>query len=147
MIQPTAVRNRLLSGLPLEVLNQLLPKLHQVPLILRKTLARPGEPIEAVYFVESGWVSLVAHMDEGTQAEVGLIGREGMIGQALVNGVDTAFAEAFVQASGEALQIDASAFQSELDRHPPFLRRLLRYAEAMQAQLMQAAACNGRHQI
>ena len=99
MTRHPAVRNHLLSALPPEVLDQLLPKLHRVPLILRKTLIRPAEPIEAVYFVESGWVSLVAHMDEGTQAEVGLVGREGLVGQALINGVETAFAEAFVRSA------------------------------------------------
>ncbi len=150
MAQPSqtlVVHNRLLAALPPEVLTQFLPKLHRVSLTMRQTLAAPMETIEAVYFVESGWVSIVTHLDEGAQAEVGLIGREGMVGQALVTGVATAFAEAFVQAPGEALRMEARAFQHELDTHPALFRRLLRYTEAMHAQTMQAAACNGRHQI
>jgi hypothetical protein len=75
--QSSAVRNRLLAALPADVLNQLLPKLHRVSLTMRKSLATPQTPIEAVYFVESGWVSMVADLDEGAQAEVGIIGREG----------------------------------------------------------------------
>jgi hypothetical protein len=41
--------------------------LHAVPLPLRKTLLVPQKRIEAVYFIESGWVSMVAHLDDGTQ--------------------------------------------------------------------------------
>jgi CRP-like cAMP-binding protein len=145
--QSSAVRNRLLAALPADVLNQLLPKLHRAPLPLRETLATPEEPIKAVYFVESGWVSMVANLDEGTQAEVGIIGREGMVGHSLLMGVDTAFAEAFVQAPGEALRMEAGAFRRELDTHPALFRQLLRYVEAMHAQVMQTAACNGRHHI
>jgi len=145
--QQSAVRNRLLAALPPEILTEFLPKLHRVSLALRQTLAAPGQPIEAVYFIESGWTSMVAHMDEGTQAEVGLIGREGLVGASVVAGVGTAFVEAYMQAPGEALQIETKAFQRELDTHPLLLRRLLRYNEAMHAQVMQTAACNGRHSL
>jgi CRP-like cAMP-binding protein len=143
--QQSTVRNRLLAALPPDVLAQLLPNLHRVCLPLRKTLAAPAKPIEAVYFIESGWASMVTHLDEGTQAEVGLIGREGVVGQSLATGVDTAFAETFVQGAGEALRMEARAFQRELDTHPALFRRVLRYTEAMHAQTMQTAACNGRH--
>ena len=87
MTQPPsafAVRNRLLLALPPENLAQRLPKLHAVPLPLRKTLSAPQERIEAVYFIESGWASVVAELDDGTQAEIGLIGREGMAGVPLI---------------------------------------------------------------
>ena len=145
--QQPAVRNRLLAALPPDGLAQLLPKLHRVCLPMRKTLAAPTEPIEAVYFVESGWVSVVTHLDEGGQAEVGLIGREGMVGLPLVLGVSTVFAEAYVQGPGDALRMEAKAFQRELDTHPALFRRLLRYTEALHAQAMQTAACNGRHDL
>jgi CRP-like cAMP-binding protein len=145
--QPSAVRNRLLAALPPDVLAQFLPKLRSVSLPLRKILNVPGEPIEAVYFVESGWVSMVTHLDEGAQAEVGLIGQEGFVGASIATGIDTAFAEAYVQAPGEALQMETKAFQRELDMHPALFRRLLRYTEAMHAQTMQTAACNGRHAL
>jgi CRP-like cAMP-binding protein len=145
--QPSAVRNRLLSTLPPEKLAQLLPKLHPVALSFRKGLLAPGEPIEAVYFVESGWASMVAHLDDGTQAEVGLVGREGMVGLPLVAGVDTAFAEAYMQASGTGLQMEAKAFQRELDENSILRKLLLRYNEALSAQTAQTAACNGRHDL
>ena len=61
MAQPprqSAVRNRLLVALPHDVLAQLLPNLRPTPLPVRRLLATPSAPIEAVYFVESGWVSM-----------------------------------------------------------------------------------------
>ena len=150
MAQPLSTstfRNKLLAALPSDALARLLPKLHAVTLPLRRSLCAPQKPIEAVYFIESGWVSMVAHLDEGTQAEVGLVGFEGMIGLPVVVGVDTAFTDTYMQASGSGLQMEAGAFQRELEDNPALLKLLLRYSEAMHAQAMQTAACNGRHNL
>lgn len=103
--------------------------------------------IEAVTFIESGWASVVAQLNDGTQAEVGLVGREGMVGLALMAGVEIAFAETYMQSAGSGLQMEASAFQRELDENSDLRRRLFRYNEAMHAQTAQTAACNGRHEL
>jgi CRP-like cAMP-binding protein len=132
---------------PPENLAQLLSKLRPVSLPLKKTLLVPQGRIEAVYFIESGWASVVAHLSDGAQAEVGLIGREGMVGVSLIGGVETAFAETYMQASGAGLQMEASAFQRELDENSDLRRRLFRYNEAVHAQTAQTAACNGRHEL
>jgi CRP-like cAMP-binding protein len=139
------VRNQLLAALPPETLARILPKLRPFTLTVRDTLIVPEKPIEAVWFVESGWVSLVTTLDDGTQAEVGLVGREGMVGMSLILGVDTAFPEAFVQANGMALQMEVGAFRRTLEDEPPFHNLLNRYREAMHDQTTQTAACNGRH--
>jgi len=144
---PVAVRNQLLAALPPEVLSRLLPRMRSFSLMLRESLITPDVPIEAVYFVESGWVSLVATLDDGTQAEVGLIGREGMVGLPLITGIDTAFVEAFVQGDGSALQMEAGAFRHAMDEEPDVRNLLFRYQEAMHSQTTQTAACNGRHDL
>jgi CRP-like cAMP-binding protein len=144
---PVAVRNQLLAALPPEVLSRLLPQMHSVSLSMRESLITPGTPIEAVYFVESGWISLVVALDDGTQAEVGLIGREGMAGMPLITGIDTAFVEAFVQADGSALRIETDAFRHAMEKEPAFRHLLFRYLEAMYSQTAQTAACNGRHDL
>jgi CRP-like cAMP-binding protein len=141
------VRNRLLLALPRDNLAQLLPKLHAVSLPLRKNLLVPQGRIEAVYFIESGCASVVAQLNDGTQAEIGLIGREGMVGLPLIGGVETAFAETYMQAGGTGLQMEATAFQRELENNSDLRRRLFRYNEAMHAQTAQTAACNGRHEL
>jgi CRP-like cAMP-binding protein len=118
-----------------------------VALPVRKSLFLAGGQIDAVYFPESGWVSMVAQLEDGSQAEVGLVGREGIVGAPLVVGVGTAFAETYVQASGSALQMDARTFEREMDQNADLRRLLLRYNEALHAQTMQTAACNGRHEL
>jgi CRP-like cAMP-binding protein len=144
---PVAVKNQLLAALPPEVLSRLLPRMRSFSLSIRGSLIRPDVPIDAVYFVESGWVSLVATLDDGTQAEVGLIGREGMVGLPLITGIDTAFVEAFVQANGSALQMDAGAFRYAMQEEPALRNRMFLYLEAMNSQTTQTAACNGRHDL
>jgi CRP-like cAMP-binding protein len=143
----SAVQNRLLSALPPENLAQLLPKLRAVSLPLKKTLLVPQGRIEAVHFIESGWASIVAQLNDGTQAEIGLIGREGIVGIPLIFGVETAFADTYMQAAGTGLQMDATAFQREVDGNAALRRLLFRYNEAMHAQTSQTAACNGRHDL
>ena len=98
-LAPQIVRNKLLAGLPPDVLAELVPQLRPFCLTAREMLIFPEREIEAVYFVRSGWVSLVATLEDGTHAEVGLVGCERMVGTPLIVGVDSAFEEAFVQAA------------------------------------------------
>lgn len=140
-----AAENGLLASLQPDVLGPLLQKLTPVPLPLREVLYRAHGPIEAVYFVTSGMISLVTNLEDGMQAEVGLIGREGMLGMALLSGVTTSFVEAMVQLPGAALRMGARELHQEVDVNAPLRQALLRHSEALQAQVMQTAACNGRH--
>ena len=144
---PSPIKNELLTALPSEVLSRLLPHLRPVSLLTRDTLIWPDSPIGAVWFMESGWASLVMKLDNGAQAEVGLIGREGMVGLPLVVGIDTAFAQVLVQAKGAALQMDAGAFRQAMEAEPALRERMFRYQEAMTAQIMQTAVCNAHHEL
>jgi CRP-like cAMP-binding protein len=141
------VRNQLLTALPPDLLSRLLPRLRLISLTTRDSLMVPDAPIEAAYFVESGFVSLVTSVEDGTQAEVGLIGREGMVGLPLITGVDTSFVEAFVQGDGSALRMEARVFRAAMEEEPALRTLLLRYLEAMTSQVSQTAACNGRHDL
>ena len=131
--------------LPPGALAQLLPKLRPVPLEAPNTLYAAEQRIEAVYFPEAGWSSMVADLVDGARAEVGLIGREGMVGLPLAFGVETAFSEAIVQCSGGALRMEAAVFRQALDEVPALRALLFRYSEALHVQVSQTAACNGHH--
>jgi CRP-like cAMP-binding protein len=139
--------NQLLKALPPELVSRLLGRMRPVTLTVRDSLMVPDAAVEAVYFVESGFVSLVTSLEDGSQAEVGLIGREGMVGLPLLTGVDTSFVEAFVQADGTAHRMEARAFRAALEEEPALRTLLLRYLEAMSSQVSQTAACNGRHDL
>jgi len=143
--QPSITRNRLLAALPPDVLSELLSKFIHVSLSLRQSLYVAEQPIEAVFFFESGMASMVSQLDEGIEAEVGVIGSEGMLGTALLHGVETSFTDGFIQIAGTALRMGASVFRQELITNDAFRVLLLRYSEAHQAQIAQTAVCNGRH--
>jgi CRP-like cAMP-binding protein len=140
-------RNRLLTALPPDDLAELLPQFQPVELAIRQVLHEPGKAIGSVYFVETGWVSMLAYMEDGDAAEVGLVGREGMVGLPILLGGDSADLEAMVQATGTALRMDAAALRQALERIPTLRTLLLRYALLHHEQVTRTAACNGRHQI
>jgi CRP-like cAMP-binding protein len=141
----TTSRNRLLAALPPEALAALRPRLEPVELPLRKTLHAVGEPITSIYFPETGYVSMLATLEDGDSAEVGLVGREGMVGLPVLLGAECDDIEAMVQNPGTALRMDARAFRAELDRAPAVRTLLLRYALVHHGQVARTAACNGRH--
>lgn len=138
-------QNQLLASLPKEALASVMPKLTRAPLIFREIIYKAGGPIESVRFPETGMISLVANLEDGTAAEVGIVGREGILGITLLFGVDTSFCESMVQMPGMSLEMAASDFHAEIQANAPFRKVLLRYSEAVQGQIMQTAACNGRH--
>ena len=140
-------RNGLLAVLPTTDLARLMRSVEPVELIPRQVLHGAHAQISAVYFLESGMVSLIARLERGGAVEVGVIGREGIVGLPLAFGVGSSPDEALVQAPGLALRMDADAFREELDRSPALLALLLRYQCALHAHVSQNAACNGRHLI
>ena len=141
---PTS-RNRLLAALPNESLARLRPELETIQLELRQILHNPNEPITDVYFPETGWVSMVITLEDGDGAEVGLVGREGMVGLPVLLRADCDDLEAMVQAQGTALRLHRAAFHEEFDRSSAFRDLLLNYALTHHTQVAMTAACNGRH--
>lgn len=140
-------RNRLLAALPPEVLARLLPRFELAELPVRHTLYAAGEPIAAAYFPETGWISMLASLESGDAAEVGMVGREGMVGLPLLFGSDRSPLEAMTQGGGTALRMDAATLQEELEAEPGLGALLLRYAMAFGMQVSQTAACNGHHHV
>lgn len=116
-----------------------------VELRLRQTLHAPDVRIKDCYFVESGMVSIVAVLDEGDPMEMGVIGFDGFVGLPVVLGAGQSPGEAMVQLPGMALQIDGAVLKQIFDERVGARGVLLRYAQAMQVQVSQTAACNGRH--
>ena len=116
-----------------------------VELPLRQILHAAGEPIDAVYFPETGYASMLASLEDGDAAEVGLIGREGMVGLPVLLGADHDDIEAMVQSPGTALRMSTAAFREALERIPALRVLLLRYALVHHGQVARTAACNGRH--
>jgi CRP-like cAMP-binding protein len=143
----TSPRNRLLAALPPDALAALRPRLEPAELPMREVLQPAGEPIHHVWFPEAGWVSMLAYLEDGDAAEVGLVGREGFLGLPVLLGADRDDLEAMVQCPGTALRMDAAAFRDALEGVPAFRTLLLRWALVHHGQVARTAACNGRHHV
>ncbi|HJQ33128.1 MAG TPA: Crp/Fnr family transcriptional regulator [Pyrinomonadaceae bacterium] len=144
--EPAPVKNELLAALPRGAYLRLLPHLESVQLPLGASLYNSGESIEHVYFPEDALVSLVTHMRDGATVEVGLIGRDGMVGIPVLLGDDIAFEAAVVQIAGSALRMPSAAFKEVIKAsRSPLLTRLLLYTRVLMKQVAQTAACNSRH--
>ena len=77
---PTGNPNRLLAALPAADYARILPSLTVVPLKLKDTLHKPGEPIRDVYFPGGGFCSMLTVLEDGKMVEIATVGREGMVG-------------------------------------------------------------------
>jgi CRP-like cAMP-binding protein len=143
----TPLENRLVADLPRRERDYLLPFAKRVPLAFGDTLCRAGEPYRRVYFPLSGFISLVVSVPGHPPMEMGLVGREGMLGASLALGVDQAPLQAVVQGIGQALSFAVRPFQRLLRESPSLQSSLRRYLFVIQRQLAQTAACTRFHAV
>lgn len=141
----SAVANRLLSTLPVEEVEHLLPSLEPVTFALGKVVCEPGERLNNVYFPTTSVVSFLHTMADGATAETGLVGNDGMVGITLVLGGETTPNRAVVQVAGDAFRMRATSLAREFARGGPLQRSLLRYTQALITQISQTAVCNRLH--
>jgi CRP-like cAMP-binding protein len=141
------IPNSLLAALPRKSYLRLLPGLFPVNLVFGRVLYEPGQPIREVYFPGKCLVSLLAPVDGHASVEVGLVGRDGMVGIPLALGIDVSSVRALVQGAGPALKMDADRFRTELRGSPPLQDALYRYVHARMVQISQTAACNRFHVV
>ena len=141
------IKNRLLSALPDSEYERLLPHLEQVSFTLKQILYMPNEPIDYVYFPNSGIISLVNLMEDGGTVEVATVGNEGMVGLPLLLGADRMMAQAITQMVGDALRMKADVFKREVTPASPLYSLLLRYTQALMNLISQSVACNRLHSI
>jgi CRP-like cAMP-binding protein len=137
--------NLLLAALPPHELAQMLPMLDQVKVEVGAVLSDQGDPIRHIYFPHDCLVSLLAVAEGRMTLEVGLVGREGMLGATVALGHDTTQVRAVVQRAGTAYRMDSAAFRAEFARNPSLQRVLYRYTDTLLAQAIQIAVCSRFH--
>ncbi len=140
-------QNRLIELLPSRDRKRVLAICDPVQLVLKEELCARGEPMRHVYFPSHGFISLVAQVDQHPSLEVGMVGREGMVGASLLLGVPAVPLRALVQGAGAAWRIDSAAFKAELSSSPALQRILGRYLFVLMAQMAASAACLRFHLI
>jgi CRP-like cAMP-binding protein len=139
-------RNQLLLGLSEKDRGLLSPWLEPVELQLRRSIEKSNTPISHIYFPECGIISVVAKAAQ-QEIEVGLIGREGMSGTAVLLGDQRSPNDVYVQMAGAAHRISAKHMRQALEASKTLREHLQRYAQAFMVQVAQTAFANGTAKI
>jgi CRP-like cAMP-binding protein len=138
-------RNAILAAMSPSLVEAL--RLETVDLPVNKVLYEPNQPIDSVYFPESGALSVVSLMHDGDSIEVGTIGREGMAGSVLLLQTATVPYRYFMQIAGEGYQMSADRFIRIAGATPELRNAILKYEAGFRVQTQQGMACNGLHNV
>lgn len=147
MLPQNLVENRLLRALPRVDYERLVPYLTSIDLSGGTIIYEPTQAIEFAYFPCSAMISIVSIMENGATTEIGLIGKEGIVGLPIILGGQQHLNQAIVQVPGTALKLEGSILEQEFYRSNSLQKLLLLYIQARLTQGSQTAACNRQHKI
>lgn len=139
--------NKLLACLPDAEWQRWEPQLELVDLPLGKVLYESGAQQTFVYFPTSAIISLLYSLDDGSSAEIAVVGFEGLLGVCIYMGGGSTPSRAVVQSAGMGCRLRADAFKREFERSIPVRHRSLRFAQALITQMSQTAVCNRHHSL
>jgi CRP-like cAMP-binding protein len=142
-----STQNSLMDGLSRADRAHLIKACEVVPLPLNLVLCEPGEVQRYVYFPSSGFMSMVALIQDHSGVEVGMVGREGVVGGQAVLGVASWPWRVLVQGSGEAWRLSVASFLKEVAHSNGLRRAVYRHLYVLMAQQATTSACTRFHQI
>lgn len=140
-------KNHLLASLSDCELQRWLPLMEYVELPLGHALYESGRPLSHVYFPTTAIVSLLYVLENGSTAEIAMVGNEGLVGMSLFMGGSSTSSRAVVQSAGHGYRLKATNMKDEFDRSGSVLHLLLLYAQALLTQMSQTAVCNRHHSL
>lgn len=140
-------QNHLLAALPVEIQNRLFPFLEPIALPLGKVLYESGDTLRYVYFPTNSIISLLYVMENGSSAEIAVVGNEGLVGVALFMGGESTTSRAIVQSAGLGYRLAGHKLKDEFNLHTSLMQLMLRYTQALLTQMSQTAVCNRHHSI
>jgi len=139
--------NLLLGSLPADEWQRLQPLLEPVAMPLGHVLCEAGQLLTHAYFPTTAIVSLLYVTEGGSSAEIAVVGNEGLIGIPLFMGGGSSPSRAVVQSAGVGYRLPARAIREEFSRAGVLMKLLLRYTQALIAQMAQTAVCNRHHTV
>ena len=142
----TALRNHLLAALPRAEWERWQSQLEMVELPLGKVVCESGQAQTHVVFPTTAIVSLLYVMENGSSAEIAVVGNEGVVGVSLFMGGESTPSRAVVQSGGMGYRLAAHAMKTEF-KSMPVLHLMLRYTQALITQMAQTAVCNRHHSL
>src|SRR5688572_4243283 len=144
---PDPRQNYILDALPPLERERLFPHLKLVPMPLGKVLYESGATLRHIYFPTNSIVSLLYVMQDGSSAEIAVVGNDGALGVSLFMGGETTTSRAIVQSAGRAYRLSGKLLEEEFSRHGELLHILLRYTQSLITQMSQTAVCNRHHSL
>jgi CRP-like cAMP-binding protein len=139
--------NHLLAALSPDIQHRVYDHLELVPLSLGQVLYESGDTLRNVYFPLDSIVSLLYVMEDGSSAEISVVGNEGVVGVPLFMGGESTTSRAVVQSAGSAYRLTSRRLKAEFDRHADLMALFLRYTQSLLTQMAQTAVCNRHHSI
>src|SRR6185295_10062469 len=109
-------QNLLLAALPATEFGRLAPHLELVPMALGASLYESGTRLHHVYFPTTSIVSMLYVLEDGSSAEIAVVGREGILGISLFMGGETTPSRAVVQSAGHGYRLKAALLKREFNR-------------------------------
>lgn len=145
--QPLQNQNQLFNVIPKDEWVKLLPHIEKVYLPLGKVICEPDMKLAYAYFPATAVISLLHELENGTSAEVAVVGHEGLIGISIFMGGGTSSSTAVVNSAGIAYRIPAAILLNEFNHCVPLMHLLLRFTQALITQMTQTAVCNRHHRL
>ena len=142
-----AQKNHLLAALPADEFARLKSKLELISFKLGEVLYESGDKMDYVYFPTTAIISMLYVMENGATAEIGVVGNDGLIGNALFLGGDTTTSRAIIQSEGSAFRMKAKDAKAEFKLAGMFQEMMLRFTQALLTQISQTAVCNRLHPV
>ena len=142
-----AKQNHLLAALSAAELKRLSAHLEPVEMELGHVIYESGRVLDYVYFPTTCIISLLYVMEDGSSAEIAIVGHEGLVGISLFMGGETTPSRAVVQSAGEGYRLRAAVLKKEFERGGTLQQLLLRYTQALITQMAQTAVCNRHHSV
>jgi len=146
-MNPIRAENSLLAALPRNEQLRLLTALEPIVLTFGETLYSAGQRIRHVYFPCDSLVSLLAPVDRHMPLEVGMVGREGMLGIPVALGINHSPVCALVQGTGTAMRMTSAHFRVEHGKRGALHKQVNQYIHQRIVQITQTAACNRFHAV
>jgi CRP-like cAMP-binding protein len=140
-------KNFILNALPKKDFERLHAHLEPVELALGEIIYRPDKPIKYIYFPENSMASIVATTSSGQCVEVGVVGREGIVGVNVLLGVDSIANECFMQRGDGALRMKTETARQVFKEGGAFQDLSLRFINFLMLQISQTALCNRLHSV
>jgi hypothetical protein len=140
-------QNWLFRSIPQDAWQRLLPHIEEFDMSLGLVLSASGAKSSYLYFPTNAIVSLLYNLENGSSAEIAVIGNEGCAEVSIFMGGNSTLTTAVVQSAGKSYRIKANVIIDEFNKAGAVMHLLLRYTQSLITQMTQTAVCNRHHTL